>query len=199
MAKGRESGMPAAERWESFFDADCVLAKLDCDSDCGDVLEFGCGYGTFTEAAAKVVRGTVHALDIEPEMIETTTRRLEQAWLTNFRAELRDFVADGSGRPEASVDYAMLFNLLHIERPVDLLREAYRALVPGGKLGVIHWNYDPATPRGPSMEIRPRPEQCRLWAKEAGFEFVRFESLACCAHHYGIVFRRPEREERGSA
>jgi ubiquinone/menaquinone biosynthesis C-methylase UbiE len=53
------------------------------------------------------------------------------------------------------VDYAMLFNILHAEQPERLLREARRILAPHGLLGIIHWNYDPSTPRGPSMEIRP--------------------------------------------
>ena len=38
-----------------------------------------------------------------------------------------------------------------------LLREARRVLEPGGLLGVMHWNYDPATPRGPSMDIGSPP------------------------------------------
>ena len=191
MAKGRESGMPAAEYWNSFFNAECTLAKLDCTSGCENVLEFGCGYGLFTEAAARVVRGTVYSIDIDPEMVEATRLRLREAGFSNAVVEQRDFVADGSGLPDASIDYAMLFNILHIEAPVALLREAYRALAPGGTLGIVHWNYDPATPRGPSMAIRPRPEQCREWAESAGFDFVRFEPLACCEHHYGIVCRRP--------
>jgi hypothetical protein len=44
-------------------------------------------------------------------------------------------------------------------QPEGLLREAYRILSHGGRLGIMHWNYDPATPRGPSMDIRPGPEQ----------------------------------------
>jgi hypothetical protein len=85
----------------------------------------------------------------------------------------------------------MLFNILHIEEPVVLLREAYRNLVPGGQVGVVHWKRDPATPRGPSMDIRPSAEQCRDWAEQAGFKFVRSESLRCCSWHWGIVVERP--------
>jgi SAM-dependent methyltransferase len=182
--------MPAEEYWNSFFDAECALANLDCTGDCRDVLEFGCGYGLFTEAAARIARGTVYAIDIDSAMVEATRDRLREADLSNAVVEERDFVADGSGRPDASVDYAMLFNILHIDEPVALLRKAYRALRPGGTLGIMHWNYDPATPRGPSMAIRPRPEQCRDWTMAAGFDFVRFEPLTCCEHHYGLVCRR---------
>lgn len=192
MPKGRESGMPDESLWASFFDPDGVLDALGCDARCREVVEFGCGYGTFTLPAARRVAGVVHALDIDSEMVATTARRAADAGLSNVRAECRDFLADGSGRPDGSVDFAMLFNILHIEEPVALLREAGRVLAPGGTCGVIHWNYDSSTPRGPSMEIRPRPEQCRAWAEEAGFRFDRFEPLECCPYHYGLVVRRPE-------
>lgn len=183
--------MPADDYWNSFFDADCVLSKLDFDEQCGDVLEFGCGYGLFTEAAARRTTGTVRALDIAPDMIEATRQRVSAAGLPNVAVEQRDFLADGCGVPASSIGYAMLFNILHVEQPVDLLRETHRVMVPGGKVGVIHWNYDPSTPRGPSMDIRPRPEQCRSWAEEAGFQFIRFEPLTCCSYHYGMVVQRP--------
>ena len=71
---------------------------------------------------------------------------------------MRDFVADGTGYRMVALPMLMLFNILHAECPEKLLREAYRVLVAGGKLGIIHWNYDPATPRGPAMAIRPRPD-----------------------------------------
>jgi ubiquinone/menaquinone biosynthesis C-methylase UbiE len=102
----------------------------------------------------------------------------------------RDFVAEGTGLPDDSVGYAMLFNILHAENPVSLLCEAFRVLRPGGKVGVIHWNYDPKTPRGPVMNIRPRPEQCQSWTREAGFALtVPFMSLP--PYHYGLVGRKP--------
>jgi SAM-dependent methyltransferase len=190
MAKGRESGMPDSAYWQTFFNPECIVDRLDCRGP-GDVVEFGCGYGLFTVPAAGNVSGTVYALDIEPEMVAATVRRAAQAGLTNVVAEERDFLAAGCGRPDASVGYAMLFNILHIEGPVELLREAFRALAPGGKAGVIHWKPDPATPRGPSLAIRPQPAECRTWAERAGFRFVRDEDLGCCSWHWGTVFERP--------
>lgn len=56
MAKGRESEMPSLALWEGFFDSDSVLEALGCGTVPGDVIEFGCGYGTFTIAAARRLR-----------------------------------------------------------------------------------------------------------------------------------------------
>ena len=153
-----------------------------------DVVEFGCGYGTFTIPAAKTVQGTVYALDIEKEMTALTDKEAERHNLHNIKTRLRDFMADGTGLKDESADYAMLFNILHIANPEILLKESHRILRPEGKLGIIHWNYDPSTPRGPSMSIRPKPEQCIAWAKEAGFINPKQHDLK--PYHYGIVMRK---------
>lgn len=189
--KTRESGMPEEEMWREFFDAEAILRSLKLTASCRDVVEFGCGYGTFTIPAARIVRGTVHALDIEPDMIVVTQSRAEAEGLGNVRTYLRDFTSEGTGLPSASMDYAMLFNILHAERPDVLLAEAFRILSPGGILGIIHWNYDPTTPRGPSMDIRPRPEQCRDWAIKEGFRPVGPGVIELPPYHYGIVLERP--------
>jgi len=189
MPKGRESGMPEVEVWQGFFDPAHILDRLDCDHP-GNVVEFGCGYGLFTVEAARRSSGTVYALDIEPEMVLATTTAANEAGVANVRPMQRDFVADGTGLPTGSCDYAMAFNLLHIDDPVALLREAFRVMTPGGKLGIIHWNVDSATPRGPSMEIRPTPEQCRTWAAQAGFRFGRHEP-GIARWHWGLLMQRP--------
>ena len=95
---------------------------------------------------------------------------------------------EGTGLPDKSVDYVMLFNILHLEKPIALLDEAYRILKESGKLGIIHWNYDPKTPRGPSMDIRPKPEQCVKWSESVGFYGPIQYDLK--PYHYGIVLRK---------
>ena len=52
----------------------------------------------------------------------------------------------------------------------------------------MHWNYDPTTPRGPSMDIRPRGDDCRRWAEQIGFRLA--ESVDLPPYHWGMVFVR---------
>jgi ubiquinone/menaquinone biosynthesis C-methylase UbiE len=183
--------MPSEEIWQEFFAPEAILKKLGLTSACKDVVEFGCGYGTFTIPAARIISGIVYALDIEPEMLKLTGCKAEEAGIHNIDRWLRDFAVDGSGLPDASVDYAMLFNILHAEERMMLIQEAWRVLKGDGKLGIIHWNYDTNTLRGPSMSIRPRPEQCRAWAEQVGFALLPPGLIDLPPYHYGFVFRRP--------
>jgi SAM-dependent methyltransferase len=189
--KTRESGMPEEEMWREFFDPEAILRLLKLTASCRDIVEFGCGYGTFTIPAARIACGTVHAIDIEPDMVSITQAKARAEGLPNVQGYVRDFVTEGTGLPAASVDYAMLFNILHAQTPERLLRECYRVLAPGGLLGIIHWNYDPTTPRGPTMELRPRPEQCRDWAIKEGFRLSLLGIVSLPPYHYGMTMERP--------
>jgi len=189
--KTRESGMPDEAMWETFFDPPTALTRLGLTLEAQGVVEFGCGYGTFTLPAARLVRGPVYAFDIEPGLVEMVRGKAREAGLANVVCEVRDFVEQGSGLADGAADYAMLFNILHAERPDALLREAWRVLWAGGRLGIMHWNYDPSTPRGPTLDIRPRPEQCRAWAEALGFRLLGPGIVSLPPYHYGMVLERP--------
>lgn len=97
--KTRESGMPDESTWSGFFSPEQTLAKLGLTGSCGEVADFGCGNGTSTIPAARMIRSTpgmVHAVDIEAEMVEATRRKAEAAGLPNVHAERRDFLAASS-------------------------------------------------------------------------------------------------------
>lgn len=189
--KIRDSGMPEEEVWKSFFDPLKTLQQLGLTNKCSDLVEFGCGYGTFTIPAAQIISGSVYTFDIEPEMLVATKVRVNEARISNVVFAERDFIAEGTGLAEGSCDYALLLNLLHGENPVILLAEAHRNLRSGGLVGVMHWNYDPLTPRGPQMHMRSKPEQIKNWAKDAGLALVGEGIIDFPPYHYGMVLRKP--------
>ena len=186
--KARESGMPEEAYWQSFFAAEAALDRLMPQlGTAAEIVEFGCGYGTFTLPAARRTTGRLTALDIEPTMVAEVAAKAGAAGLNNVHAVQRDFVLYGTGLADGSQAHAMVFNLLHLEDPLALLREALRVLRPGGAISVIHWRSDIPTPRGPSLAIRPTAEQCIAWLEQAGFTGVQQVDLSgSCPYHYGL-------------
>jgi ubiquinone/menaquinone biosynthesis C-methylase UbiE len=188
--KIRESGMPDEGTWESFFDPQLILRRLQFCFDHEDVADFGCGYGTFSIAAAQLTSGTVHAFDIDSQMVAATREKAQRQVLSNVRTVERDFVSLGTGLQDRSVAYAMLFNVLHAEDATGLLREAFRILRTNGVIAIMHWVHDATTPRGPALSIRPRPEQCMAWTREVGFA-PDTTVIPLPPYHYGLVARKP--------
>jgi tRNA G46 methylase TrmB len=63
--KVRESGMPPEDDWESFFNVELILRELLIDSQVKDLVEIGCGYGTFTIPVARLIQGWLYAFDLD--------------------------------------------------------------------------------------------------------------------------------------
>ena len=122
--------------------------------------------------------------------MEATRCKTNEVGVSNVRVERRDFVANGTGLADASVDTAMVFNILHGVQPELLLREAWGILSPDVRLGVGHWSCDPSTPSGLSMGIRPEPEQCRDWAVNVGFGIAVTDEIDLPPYHYGSVMEK---------
>jgi ubiquinone/menaquinone biosynthesis C-methylase UbiE len=184
--KARESGMPEEKMWQQFFNIDKILDELEINNKVTNLVEFGFGYGTFTIPAGKLINGNLFAFDIEDSLIKEIKSRLEEMELKNVKVIKKDFITEGTGLRNEEADYVMLFNILHAEESTELLKEAYRILKKGGKIGVIHWRYDPTTPRGPSMEIRPRPEDLKGILLKTGFSISKF-NINLPPYHYGIL------------
>jgi SAM-dependent methyltransferase len=178
--------MPDEAYWESLFDLPLVLRRLGINGSLGDVVELGCGYGTFSIPIASTIRGTLHTFDIDPAMVARTTGRAAALMPGKIRCEVRDVMKQGFGL--TGVDAALLFNILHCDEPLALLHHAADSVLPGGHVLVIHWRYG-ETPRGPSLEIRPRPEQIAQWARETSRLEPLGEAIDLPPWHYGWQLR----------
>jgi SAM-dependent methyltransferase len=118
--KVRDSGMPPESLWSSFFDVETILDKMQVIKSVNNLMEVGCGYGTFTICAAKRIAGKLFAFDIEQEMIDYTRKKKEQEGLTNIEFFNRDIISNVSGIVTGVADYVMLFNILHHDKPLEL-------------------------------------------------------------------------------
>jgi len=181
--------MPAESMWASFFNVELILSELDINADINDLVEIGCGYGTFTIPAAKVITGKLYAYDIDEEMFGIVKQKLDDEAIGNVIPEHRDVLTQSTGLADNSIDYIMLFNILHHESPDAFLNEAYRILKPKGKVGILHWRSDIETPRGPDLSIRPKPGQIVRWIDKQKF-LVYKEPVIIEPYHFGLVLSK---------
>jgi len=180
--------MPEEAMWSKFFDPELILQQMEITSGLHSIVDLGCGFGTFSIPASGLVTGIIHAYDIDENMISWLKNKINQQHIQNIQLHFNDFIADGSGLPGHSIDYVMLFNILHHEAPDQILSEVHRILKPGKSAGIIHWRSDIATPRGPRLEIRPTPEQCKKWAVESGFTISK--ELILEPYHFGLIISK---------
>ena len=188
--KVRESGMPEETIWSKFFDPELILRQMEVTNDLLSVVDLGCGFGTFSIPVSHIIKGTVYAFDIDEEMIHLLQAKIDQSDITNIELHHKDFIAEDSELQDCSIDYVMIFNILHHDNPAQILSEVHRILKPDAKAGIVHWRSDIQTPRGPDLDIRPTPDQCKKWAIESRFAIGREVSLE--PYHFGIVLRKSQ-------
>ncbi|MCP5522318.1 MAG: methyltransferase domain-containing protein [Verrucomicrobiales bacterium] len=101
--------MPDEALWEALFDVSLILDRLGVEQGLRDVVELGCGYGTFTLPVARRISGTLTTLGIEPRMVERSRQRATASGLANIRVLCRDVLQNGLRCEAESEDACLLF------------------------------------------------------------------------------------------
>lgn len=119
---------------------DEVINTLNINKD-QHVADVGCGIGYFTIPMAKVVGegGKVYAIDINPDMLEETRKRVEKEGYTNV--EIVHSSENNFKIPDSSVDVIFTATVFHeLNEPEIFLNECKRVLKTEGRLVVLDWN-----------------------------------------------------------
>jgi len=98
------------------------------------VLDYGCGIGSFSIPAAKMVGddGIVYALDNHPLAIKAVEKKIKKKRISNIKTILS---ARETGLPDESVDVVLLYDVLQMVSDKEkLLEELHRVLKPDGIL-----------------------------------------------------------------
>ena len=107
------------------------------------VLDYGCGIGSFSIPAAKMVGddGVVYALDIHPLAIRAVEKEIKKKRIANIKTILS---ARETGLPDESVDVVLLYDVFQmISDKEKLLEELHRVLNSGGVLFATAEHLDP--------------------------------------------------------
>ncbi len=117
------------------------IAYADFDIRPGDrVLDIGCGFGETALEIAQLVgpAGEVVGIDCTDAFLDIANRERDRAGAANVRYDLGD--AQVCDLPEAYFDVAYSrFGVMFFQSAVRALRNANRALKPGGKVCLIVW------------------------------------------------------------
>lgn len=147
------------------------------------VADLGAGGGWFTVHLAVRVgpNGRVYAEDIQPEMLQAITRRVQRLGLRWVEPRLGTAV--DPRLPKRSLDAALIVDAYNeIEQPVTLLKNLATSLKPNGRIGIVNFKKDGGGP-GPPMEERIDPERVIADAARAGLklqsrgDFLRYQYL----------------------
>jgi ubiquinone/menaquinone biosynthesis C-methylase UbiE len=152
------------------------------------VADVGAGGGWFTIRLAGRVgpNGVVYAEDIQTEMLDSITRRVNDQRLTNVRIILG---TPDDPRLPAGLDAALIVGTYpYLRSPVSFLRNTAKALGPRGRLGIVDFRKDGAGGPGPPIEERLDAVVVERDAKEAGLTLLKEETFL--RYQYLLIFGR---------
>lgn len=132
------------------------------------VVDYGAGSGVLTvPLARRLERGTVHAVDESPEMVEKLRERIQASGTRNVVIHLieQNQVPLGDG----VADRILTVNLLHEVVGETALAEMRRLLSPEGFLLVVDWRSDVEREMGPPAEVSLSPAEATKLLEAAGF------------------------------
>jgi len=181
----QDLGLLAAPDRDQWQNPDLIMDALAI-FDGAAVADLGAGGGWFTLRLARRVgpNGIVYAEDIQPQMVEAITRRIQREGLTNV--ETRHGTADDPRLPAGRLDAVLIVDAYHeIENPIGLLHNVARALNAHGRVGVVDFMPGCGGP-GPSLDERAQPDAVIRAAEAAGLRLQAREAVP--PFQYLLVF-----------
>lgn len=163
------------------------------------VADVGCGSGYFTYHFADRVtpQGRVYAVDIQEKLINQINHQALSKWLIQIKPVVG--AANNPRLPRGRFDAILLVHSYHEMRDHDAMTEAFfRALRPGGRLGIIEFTAPDSQPR--EQSYARHKIQASVVKEEIlrhGFEFVGNEPSFTVpdepkVKQFFLLFAKPE-------
>jgi ubiquinone/menaquinone biosynthesis C-methylase UbiE len=175
------------ERPREWQDIDEIMYRMRIRK--GDVVaDIGAGSGYFTIPLARKVgpEGRVYAEDIQKEMTDYISQKVEKLQLKNIIIILGK--VENPLIPNNSLNHAFIANTYHeLERPLLLLNNIKKDLRSHGKLTIIDWDPTKYPFFGPPIEAKVPVDTVIKEAEQAGFRLM--EKHDFMPYHYFLIFK----------
>ena len=152
------------------------------------VADIGAGTGYITRRMAAQVgtRGTVYAVDVQPEMVAMLKSLAARDQLVQIKPLLG--AVDDVRLPPASVDLAIMVDVYHeLEFPREVLASIVRALKPGGRVVFVEYRAEDA--RVPIKALH-KMSQSQVKREAAVHPLVWERTVDTLPWQHLVVFRR---------
>ncbi len=156
----------------------------------GDIVaDIGAGSGYFTIPLASRVgeKGLVFAEDIQIEMINYISKKVEMLELKNVRVIFGK--TEDPSLLDNFFDLVFLANTYHeLEKPYMLLENLRKDLRYYGRLAIIDWDPAKKSPFGPPVEEKVSENTVINELERTGFELIEKHNFM--PYHYFLVFKK---------
>lgn len=169
-------------------DTEEIMGRLHLGA--GDIVaDIGAGSGYFTIPFASIVgdKGLVFAEDIQIEMINYISRKVENLKLKNVRVIF--------GKPDDPSLLDNFFNLVflantyhELDKPFLMLENIKKDMRHSGRLAIIDWDPAKQSPFGPSIEAKVPENTIIKEVERSGFELIEKHNFM--PYHYFLVFKK---------
>ncbi len=156
----------------------------------GDIVaDIGAGSGYFTIPLAGRVggKGMVFAEDIQIEMINYITKKIETLELNNVRVIFGK--PDDPSLLDNFFNIVFLANTYHeLEKPFMMLKNIRKDLRYYGRLAIIDWDPTKKSPFGPQKKDKVPDHIVIKEVESVGFELIEKHNFM--PYHYFLVFKK---------
>lgn len=174
----------------NFINPEEVISQMDLRPG-NKVADFGCGTGYFTFPLAKKLKegGTVYALDVLKEKLESIESQAKILDLTNIITKRVNVEKEkGSKFEDGELDWVVIKDMLFQNKNKRaIIEEAKRVLKPEGKLLIVEWGSDDFSV-GPEKELRISKESLLSLVNESQLAVIK--EVQAGNFHYGLILSK---------